>query len=413
MIIDAICAILVLFLYYKWFKKPLNETYFLIMFIYQGFWIICSLIFLENTSIYMVETDRSAYRVYGVPIYILFHISSILVFNFSYSNFNKKYSFSMPFISITQQLSLFRKLFWILFCCLCINLFLSPIPFFVVGESVNIYSRFDFWANARFPFLSIFGETTAVLIVIASFIFLHNKKEGVFLLFLYLLYLLLLGHKFGSIFSLLFVFFLPYMLLSRQLYLKINFKVLVLALVFSIIAVYITVLSYTNFNPYNNVSEAQTPFLAVLYRAFALQSQLIWISIEQNVYLGKAPTLFITDIVYGMHHLMNKYTASSIDIGNHTGSQLTNGYPSILIEVFPIIIALIINLFFYIIFSYIVFLLFLFLKKSNYFFYLVGYYCMSFMLNFLSMGNFSITIPVLILLFFSFFFIKKRKIYEN
>ena len=89
-----------------------------------------------------------------------------------------------------------------------------------------------------------------------------------------------------------------------------------------------------------------TPFEAVFYRFFGLQAHLFWGVIEQYIYQGKANTWNLLELWKGMHHLMLEFWPGShedyISVTTR-GVSWTNAYPSILVRIFPLPLALIAN----------------------------------------------------------------------
>jgi hypothetical protein len=289
--------------------------------------------------------------------------------------------------------------FWIILSLLYINLLISPIPLFDAGEIEGFNSRVNFWSFSKLPFLKVFGEVGALLNVIAGIFLLYSKREGIIMAFIYYLYVILLGHKFGTFVMLSFFLSLPLIIKYQINRVRVKIKYVFIALFVVIIFVAITYTNYSNVNPYRGVENIDTPLLAVLYRAFALQSQLIWVTIEQNIFLSHESTqLPFTDLFYGMHNLMNKYSAGGIDVGRHEGSTLTNGYPSILIETLPLVIALVFNVILTVVFSFWAYMIKISVKKKNYFVYIIAYFIFGQVYNFFSIGNFAKMVPAIVIM---------------
>jgi hypothetical protein len=378
---------------------------------YQGLWAILSLAFVEYTSIYMSEIHRNAYPIYSVPIFALFNISSILIINLTWLSFKQVVIIRIPrFLSVNTQLRVLEIFFWLVLILLYFNLFLSPIPLFDAGKIEGFYSRMNFWEKSRLPFLRVFGEIAGILNVITGIFLIKNVKKSIFMFLTYATYVVLIGHKFGTLVMLSFFLFLPYVLYNNISRIPIKRNNILIAMTVICLLLMITYLNYSNVNPFRHVVGIDTPLLAVLYRALALQSQLIWVTIEQHFYLQIPTSLGIDDILYGMHSLMNKYSMGFVDVGNYSGGTLTNGYPSILIEIFPLHIGLAVNCIFCIIFATWTFVIRELIKTNNFIVYMLSYFIFNQIVSSLTMGYAIKLILPTILLFAVFAFVKLRKI---
>jgi tryptophan-rich sensory protein len=317
----------------------------------------------------MSEIDRVAYLVYSVPIFALFSFTTLLCVKFFSKYISANFKLLIPYrINNKQELIFLNYFYFGLLSLLIINLLLSPIPLLNSGNIEGIYSRFDFWPNAKFPILSIFGGTASFLVIIAGIHFVENPRRGLFMVAVYLLYIVLLGHKFGTLMTTTFYFFMPLVLTQGFARVRIKVKHVAYACVVGLTLFIITLANYSKVNPYRHIEGATTPLAAIFYRGFALQSQLTWVTIEQHIYLGKSPTYRIAELPKGMLHLMDAYhfAAGSIDTENHTGSTLTNGYPGILIHILPPVLAFLSHFIFVAIFGSAIGLCILLLKSKQY-----------------------------------------------
>jgi hypothetical protein len=392
------------YFYFKVIKVELHKSIFSFLLIYQGAWLAASIVFVEATEIYLSEIDRYAYFVYSLPIFIVFNGSSIYTVNQGIVFFERRTLILFPKLGRLQdQLKVLKVIYVLVLFCLYFNLFLSPIPFFVAGEMEGIYSRFDFWENARIPFLRNFGSIAGFLGIICGIVFSESKKNGIIMFVFYVAYVILLGHKFGTLIMLTFFFVLPYIIANPKFRISFSKANISLAICCIFVIILITLQSYSNFNPYSKVENIDTPFVALLYRGFALQSQLLWVSIEQNIFVGRSQDFEFSDIYYGMINLMNKYhTYGGFEI-DHSGSTLTNGYPAILLEILTFPIAVIVNVLFSLIFAFIAFVVKSCIKNKNYILYILFYFVLILFNNLLMMGNgkkgliaILITLPVLV-----------------
>jgi hypothetical protein len=403
LIFNLLLLLALYYFYYKVIKVDLHNSIFSFLLIYQGAWLAASIVFVEATEIYLSEINRYAYFVYSLPVFIIFNVSSIYTVNQGIKFFERRTLILIPKLGLVQdQLKALKGIYVLVLFCLYLNLFLSPIPFFVAGEVEGIYSRFDFWENAMIPSLKIFGSIAGFLGIICGIVFSESKKLGVVMFVFYVAYVVLLGHKFGTLIMLSFFFVLPYIIANPKF--RISFSKTNISLVIcSILAVLlITLQSYSKYNPYGKVENIDTPLIALLYRGFALQSQLFWVSVEQNVFIGEPQDFEINDLYHGMINLMNKYhTFGGFEI-DYSGATLTNGYPAILLETLIFPLAVIVNIFFSLIFAFIGFVVKACINMKNYFLYILFYFVFIGFNNLLTMGNGKIglkavliTLPVL------------------
>jgi hypothetical protein len=374
--------------YYRVLRVNLHTSIFSFLLIYQGGWLAASIVFVEATEIYLSEIDRFAYFVYAVPIFMIFNISSIYAVNQGVVFFERRTILTLPRIfRVRDQLVVLKVIFIIVLVCLYSNLSLSPIPYFAAGEIEGFYSRFDFWKNARIPLFQIFGSIAGFLGIICGIVFTENKKQGIIMFVFYVLYVILLGHKFGTLIMLFFFFLLPYIILTPNFKISFSIKNIGFGIVVLVIFLLITLQNYSTYNPFMDVENIDTPLMAVLYRGFALQSQLFWVSVEQNIYRDLPQEFLLHDLYYGMISLMNKYHVSGDFDNGHSGSTLTNGYPAILLEIFALPFAFLINIIFSLIFAFMAFVIKVCIQKRNYIVYTMFYFVFTFFYNLLTMGN--------------------------
>jgi len=162
---------------------------------------------------------------------------------------------------------------------------------------------------------------------------------------------------------------------------------------------------YTINNPFIKLN--MTPLESVFYRFFGLQAHVFWGATEQYVYQGKPNTWNVFELWKGMHHLMlETWPWSYEDFISVTtrGVSWTNAYPSILIRIFPLPIALLVNFFLMSFVSLIQTLLSVFIKRKSIFLSIILFQLLIWTSYAYTMAYFSkLMIPVFfILLFFSY-----------
>ena len=236
-------------------------------------------------------------------------------------------------------------LFWIvlagvLACLVALygNMALSGvIPLFSAGVD-----RFNFWSQyARFPIIArILGDLTVIIAMALGACFNQLLKlpqsltkrfwiRSVAALFaLYLLYLLLLGHKFSGQFLAIIFFFLPSFVthLRHDFLRKYAWALLTVgfALVFLI---------FLNYRDSDLARYAGGPLQAIYYRAVGLQGH-VWWGTELAVSRGEQSLEPYKDLSQGMLTLMYLVGNSSVQSYIDRGVRFTMGYPAIGLYVF-------------------------------------------------------------------------------
>jgi hypothetical protein len=147
-----------------------------------------------------------------------------------------------------------------------------------------------------------------------------------------------------------------------------------------------------------------TPFEAVFYRFFGLQAHVFWGVTEQYVYLGKPNTWSIFELWKGMHHLMLEFWPwryqDFISVTTR-GVSWTNAYPSILLRIFPLPIALFANFILMLFVALIQTLLSTFIKRKSLFISILLFQLLIWTSYAYTMAYFSkLIIPVLFILFY-------------
>ena len=342
---------LTLFAVFLFFIYVLAKKNFKILFIYgllvfQGLAIIPSLIYIEE-GIYISEQGRNSFFVGATLSYIIYFILTFLIIYATFNTLNRIKPITPKFKFNNKQIDT-TVVFLVVVVSLSIllyNVSQSRLPIF--DPSV---SRFTYWENSKLPFLNkIFGNVSIFIPFSLGIIFSRHKKSSIFLMIIYFWYNFLIGQKFSPIISGLFSFFLPIILTTNK---KINFKrFLNKKIIFSLLLIFGIAYSviykrYEQIKPFATV-EIYDPNEAIFYRIFGLQGHLMWGATESYVYNDNIKSYNFYDLWYGMHKLMYKFAANQegLEESLESGFSFTNGYPSILLMIFPVWLALGIHLF--------------------------------------------------------------------
>jgi hypothetical protein len=396
-LVTLIAIIIMLYL----LERDLGLFLLSIMIFVQYIWMFFSLIVIES-GIHIVEQGRNGYFVYSTLVLLLFFITTIISLIF----FKKIFTQLFKNIKITKikfgkikEYEITRLFLGLIFFLAFLNLFLSPIPVFSEGVS-----KFSFWDYAKFPFLkSIVGNVMAFVAFGSAILYRFYKKTSLFFLFLYVSYLLLIGQKFtGFLIGITGVLLALYFTSENKIKFKLKWifnKYLVSFITLMFLLVYY---KYSITKSFQNIG--LTPFEAVFYRFFGLQAHVFWGVTEQYVYLGKPNTWSIFELWKGMHHLMLEFWPwryqDFISVTTR-GVSWTNAYPSILLRIFPLPIALFANFILMLFVALIQTLLSTFIKRKSLFISILLFQLLIWTSYAYTMAYFSkLIIPVLFILFY-------------
>lgn len=338
-VIALIAVIITLFL----LEKDLGLFLLSAMVIIQYIWMFFSLIVIES-GVHIVEQGRDGYFTYSSLLLLLFYISTILSLVF----FKKVFSWFFKNLRVTkfkffgvEENKLTLLLLGFVFLAAFINLFSSEIPLFS-----NEITKFNFWENSKYPFLKpIVGNVMAFVAFGSALLYRKNKKTAILFGLLYALYLILVGQKFTGFLIGIIGFLLGlYYTSEKRIQFKLKWLFNKYLLIFIGVTFCLVLYMYSIKPPFKNLG--LTPFESVFYRAFGLQAHVFWGTAEQYVYIGKPNTWDISELWTGMHHLMLEFWPWSykdyISVTTR-GVSWTNAYPSILLRIFPLVIAIIAN----------------------------------------------------------------------
>ncbi len=318
-------------------NKDYKLFYLLVYVYYQGLITSASLTYIE-TGIYISEQDRFSYFVGANFYFFIFFILSIQTLELIIRGLDKNVVAHFPKFKIGQKHVGYRIISIssiLILSVLVMNLTLSSSPLF--SDSVT---RFSYWENSRIPILkTLFGNTATFLPFLFGITYLKRRRTAVIYLLVYIIYLILIGQKFSPIVRSLYSFFLPWVMTSN---LKFKFNPFIfLKSYFTPIAFLLFGLVYLKYSIRNPFvfAGAETPFQAIIYRAFGLQAHLFWGSVEQFVYLGKPLSYDISELYKGMHTLMRHFwfgDPDHIQKSIENGFSFANAYPAVLLKIFPL-----------------------------------------------------------------------------
>ena len=338
-LITIIAIILMLYL----LEKDLGLFLLSLLIFVQYIWMFFSLTVIES-GIHIVEQGRDGYFVYSTLILLLFFITtiiSLIFFKKIFTSFFKNIKVTKIKIANVKEHQITLVFIGSIFFFAFLNLFLSPIPLFS-----DVVTKFNFWEYSKLPFLKAFvGNVMAFVAFGSALLYRYYKKTAILFFILYVTYLFLVGQKFSGFFLGLTGVFLGFYFTSEK---RIKFKLKWIfnkyLLLFVVVMFSLVLSKYMITKPFRNLN--LTPLEAVFYRFFGLQAHVFWGTTEQYVYLDKPNTWNIFELWKGMHHLMLEFWPwryqDFISVTTR-GVSWTNAYPSILMRIFPLPIALVVN----------------------------------------------------------------------
>lgn len=410
--------LLVIFIAYVFYilNKDFKIVYIFGLFVFQGLTIIPSLIYIEE-GIYISEQARDSYFVGATLIYVLYFIITFKLIMATFATL-KKYKATNPILKIRNVKYDSSIIFYIVVASLVIlyfNASQSRLPLFDPE-----ITRFVYWQTSKYPFLNkIFGNTSIFIPFALGIIYKHHKKRSIILLILYFVYNFLIGQKFSPIVSGLYSFFLPIILMNPvKIKIKnfINKKVIVsMFLIFGVVY-YVIYKRYEQRRPYA-IIKIYDPNEAMFYRMFGLQGHLMWGSAETYVYNDEAHSYNFSDFSKGMQHLMYRFGVQKdgFEKSIENGFNFTNGYPSILMYVYPLSIALLVHTFLAIVLiAFPGWLLYQFIKNGAYVAALILYQLFNWTIYAFTMGYFyKLNFLIVFLVCYAVFVIYNNKIKLN
>ena len=399
-LITFVAVIIMLYL----LEKDLGLFLLSIMIFVQYIWMFFSIIVIES-GVHVVEQGRDGYFVYSSLVLLLFLIStiiSLLFFKKIFTYFFKNITITKIKIGKIKEDQIIRFFIGGVFFMAFLNLFSSTIPIFS-----NEVTKFNFWEYAKYPFLkSIIGNVMAFVAFGSAILYNYYKKTSIVFGILYVTYLLLIGQKFTGFFIgisgvLLAIYFTSEKTIEFKLKWLFNKYLLIFITSMFLLVLY----KYSIDKPFRSLG--LTPVESVFYRFFGLQAHVFWGTVEQYIYQNKPNTWNVFELWKGMHHLMLEFWPwryqDFISVTTR-GVSWTNAYPSILIRIFPLPIALFVNFILMSFVSLLQTLLSFFIKRKSLFISIILFQLLIWTSYAYTMAYFSkLIIPVFFILFYFLF----------
>ncbi len=335
-----------------------NHKYFIFYpIIINSIFVPLSLIYIENggfiseAGIYGYFIGASVMYIYFMTLYLL-GVKTVFFLGQNLRGINESDSLEIPYAEHKFNSFQFALLVIIVtLFLLWINMIISPMPLF----SMDV-SRFNYWENSKLSFLTkIFGNVTTIIAFTLGYLYwyysymgkdhkeiLKYKKIVIILLVLFIIYLAIMGHKFSAIESSLFYFalaFTPW--INKKI--TINKYIIKYLVLIGIIMVGLIYYEYYRYQYYIDISDSV--FGQIAYRILGLQGGVWWTMIDEIINHDFRPTFNIKDLLRGMDLLMilqSGYTENVMEF-IEMGGKYTNAYPAILLYIFPIWLASIVQ----------------------------------------------------------------------
>lgn len=389
MIFNLIIIVLVFLISYHLYKSKTIIFICFLPFLVQYLWMFLSILVIER-GIYIDEQDRNGEFIFASFYLLSFFIASIVSFVFFFKLFDKIFKIEIPRIRLfkVDEMKIVMVITTIIIFLSYLNLLSSPSTY-----NDSTISKFNYWEYARFPILKgVLGSTIGYLPFIFGIVYKRYKKTTILFILLYLFYLVGVDQKFTALLFGGISFLLSYSIINFNfgnnkniLLFKKRYLIIIGILLFSLV-----LLKYTYKNSYAHLG--LSPVESVFYRAFGLQAHLFWGVSEKYVINNKPNTWDISELPYGMHILMEDFIP--INQKKHLkslwerGVSWTNGYPAILLRIFPFPIAIVFHFFIFSIIPFTYALLVKAFKRKNFLLAIILFQLILWLLNVYSMAYF-------------------------
>lgn len=355
----------------------------------QYLWMFLSILVIES-GVYIDEQDRNGEFIFASFYLLSFFIVSIVSFILFFKLFNKIFKIEIPRVRFfkVDEMKIVLAITTIIIFLSFLNLLSSPSTY-----NDSTITKFNYWEFARFPILKgVLGNTIGYLPFIFGILYKSYKKVTILFIFLYLFYLVGVDQKFTAFLFGGISFLISYTIFNLNfgrnknvLLFKKRYLIIISLLLFSLV-----VLKYTYKNSYAHLGFS--PVESVFYRAFGLQAHLFWGVCEKYVNNNEPNSWDIGELPYGMHVLMEDFMP--IDQKKYLNSlwergvSWTNGYPAILLRIFPFPIAIIFHFFIFSIIPFTYALLVKALKRKNFLLAIILFQLILWLFNVYSMAYF-------------------------
>lgn len=350
-----------LLIYLIFEKEPLVIVLFFFLILNQTTNYI-SVFYLDHGDIYMREIQSYSEKSYASLLLWFFNVTALFVIYFLiritkqdlYKLLSRFYTLKIRYIKF------WIFLFYFIIGVLMLNILISGSPLWI--SSIN---KTTFWTIAKFPFLKPLSSQISIIALFSGMFLLYinlHKKSSLLKVALYgvwiflLIYLILMGHKFGQLLIITYMFFLP-LLLYKSLIKKFPAKKILF--IFSSIIAFFSLFVINYFK----TKYGDAAFDILQQRIFSMEGQLTYTAIQnylQNQLSNGLEQLVIEikyilglihdNTVIGMDYLMDRTMPDNLlEAYRETQVKLAQGYLAMLFYLF--------DNFFIVLFVHIVFIL--------------------------------------------------------
>ena len=350
-----------LLIYLIFEKEPLVIVLFFFLILNQTTNYI-SVFYLDHGDIYMREIQSYSEKSYASLLLWFFNVTALFVIYFLiritkqdlYKLLSRFYTLKIRYIKF------WIFLFYFIIGVLMLNILISGSPLWI--SSIN---KTTFWTIAKFPFLKPLSSQISIIALFSGMFLLYinlRKKSSPLKGALYgvwiflLVYLILMGHKFGQLLIITYMFFLP-LLLYKSLIKKFPAKKILF--IFSSIIAFFSLFVINYFK----TKYGDAAFDILQQRIFSMEGQLTYTAIQnylQNQLSNGLEQLVIEikyilglihdNTVIGMDYLMDRTMPDNLlEAYRETQVKLAQGYLAMLFYLF--------DNFFIVLFVHIVFIL--------------------------------------------------------
>ena len=330
-----VCLLLLVLLGYFSLRMFSDKVWVAIIpFIVFSYFGIVSSLYLES-GVYVFEQDR-------VTNFSGSTIRLIIIFFWFWCCFGITYKvLAPPLITGIHSVSI-KKLYLdlslsvsaIIMAVAFVNIYITgDIPFFSTGY----INRFEYLQNTKLWYLlKVFGVSTTIIPLLSGVAYAGysaiSVKSGqilcILMIVFYLIYMSLLGNKFGGLVYGVYYFIMPILLITvissknikKTIVKYITYGILFITPVFGLV--------YYHYSTYPLSEEYGGPFKFILYRIFALQGHLWW-GIDHHIFLdGNSHMFNFSEAKHAMPTMMRIVSGTWIESAIERGVSFTFGFPA-------------------------------------------------------------------------------------
>ena len=324
---------------------------------------IGSLIYLNNNSIYITEQKIFSYDnnslYFYLPYMLIFYIGIYVASKISFKSLAPSL-YSTVLYSDKRDTYQNIMFFYFFILILSILIFFSYVNILISGEipllSNGYINRHEYLESTKLWFiLKYFGSVQTYIPIILGYFLLNRryiKNQRIYIIFLfafYILYIILIGNKFGALRTAFFMFLFPLFIakiINGERLITYKFVFIFITVLFSIISLIV----YHYINLGISIRSSMSILEFIFYRIFALQGHVFWGVVN---YIDNHNTS-VFNLWLGMENLMILLYGSGIYSELERGVRFSGGFPAILFISVPLFF----NYLFYTFFIIIYFTLF-------------------------------------------------------